>query len=156
MNNRLRWVATLVMLMVVLSLSQSLQAQSWSDTQKEVWSNVETYWGLFAKGDAEGMLGYFHSEYIGWDVNEPLPSDKASTRKGLAHFLSKNSIVLHEIKPVAIQVHGNIAIVHYYYNMTIKNTEGKESTTGGRWTDILSKQGNKWVLIGDHGGRSGN
>lgn len=22
----------------------------------------------------------------------------------------------------------------------------------GRWTDILLKQGNKWVITGDHGG----
>jgi hypothetical protein len=24
----------------------------------------------------------------------------------------------------------------------------------GRWTDILMKQGDKWVMIGDHGGRT--
>ncbi len=24
--------------------------------------------------------------------------------------------------------------------------------TQGRWTDLLKKQGDKWVMIGDHGG----
>ncbi len=49
---------------------------------------------------------------------------------------------------------GNVAIVHYYYSTLIKNVEGKERNRSGRWTDILMKQGDKWVLIGDSGGRT--
>jgi len=29
---------------------------------------------------------------------------------------------------------------------------GKEKSSQGRWTDILKKEGDKWLLIGDHGG----
>ncbi len=156
MKNKQRFYTVIIALVMFGSLAGTLQAQEWSGKQKEVWSNISTYWDLFAKGDADGMLSYFHADYNGWDVNDPLPSGKASTEKGLKHFLAGNQIVLHRIQPVAINVQGNFAIVHYYYNMTIKNAEGKESSSGGRWTDILRKEGDKWMLIGDHGGRSRN
>jgi hypothetical protein len=29
-----------------------------------------------------------------------------------------------------------------------------EETSSGRWTDVLMKQGDKWVLIADRGGRT--
>jgi hypothetical protein len=35
-----------------------------------------------------------------------------------------------------------------------KDVEGKENNESGRWTDILLKQGDKWVMIGDSGGSS--
>jgi len=44
--------------------------------------------------------------------------------------------------------------VHYYYTYLYKDVEGKQKTSQGRWTDILMKQGNKWVMIGDHGGQT--
>ncbi len=63
-------------------------------------------------------------------------------------------ILLHEVRPVSIQVYGNVAIVHYYYVLVYENAEGSEKTSRGRWTDILMKQGNMWVVIGDHGGQT--
>jgi hypothetical protein len=30
--------------------------------------------------------------------------------------------------------------------------DGKKEAENGRWTDILMKQGTKWVMIGDNGG----
>jgi hypothetical protein len=44
--------------------------------------------------------------------------------------------------------------VHYYFTFLEKNAKGEEKTIQGRWTDILKKQGNRWVLIGDSGGRT--
>lgn len=130
--------------------------QEWSDKQKEVWQNVETYWDLDAKRDLEGALSYFHDDYSGWFNRSALPSNKASTRKFLAHFFGTTTILLQEIQPVAIKIHGNMAIVHYYYSRLVKDVEGKERNWRGRWTDILMQQGDKWLLIADHGGPSSN
>ncbi len=78
----------------MLGLS-SVFAQEWSAAQKEVWNNVNTYWGLMAKGDINGFLDYSEAK---------------------------------------------------------ETQDGKKSSESGRWTDILLKQGTKWVMIGDHGG----
>ena len=38
----------------------------------------------------------------------------------------------------------------------MENSEGKPTTEKGRWTDILMKKGDKWMLVGDHGGEIKN
>jgi len=150
-NNRFVFAA---LWLVMITASVPLFAQEWSAAQKDVWKNVEAYWALYAQGDLEGFLAYVHTDYRGWSYQGALPSDKASTRKWLDHGMKTTKTLVHEVKPTAIQIHGNVAIVHYFYAVLEKDAEGKENGSSGRWTDILMKQGDKWVMIGDHGGRT--
>ena len=131
----------------------SLFAQEWSPAQKEVWKNVNTYWDIMAKGDVNGFLEYFHADYAGWENGEPLPSSKEETKKWMTFAYQGVKTLIYDIKPVAIKIHGDVAIVDYFYTTVKENKEGKKTPESGRWTDILMKQGTKWVLIGDHGGR---
>jgi ketosteroid isomerase-like protein len=127
-------------------------AQEWSAAQKDVWKNVEAYWGLGAKGDLEGFMSYFHPDYRGWSLDSPVPGTKETARKFLSYELSTTKTVVYEITPVAIQVHGSFAFADYYYSEIVKDSEGKAKSRQGRWLDILMKQGDRWVMIGDHGG----
>ncbi|MFA8433779.1 MAG: DUF4440 domain-containing protein [Marinifilaceae bacterium] len=130
----------------------SAVAQEWSDVQKKVWTEVESYWDLHAKGDLEGFLNYFHADYIGWYNRSAMPGDKDSLRKWLKEMFETKKVVLYEIKPVAISVYGDVAVIHYYYSQVVQYKPEKKHHEEGRWTDILMKQGGKWMLIGDHGG----
>ena len=58
------------------------------------------------------------------------------------------------IDPEAIWVKGNFAFVHYRYTEVEVDMEGKERSSSGRWTDILMKDGNRWIMIGDSGGET--
>lgn len=129
-----------------------VSAQEWSPAQKEVWKNVEAYWALDAAGDTDGFMEYFAEDYCGWSVDEALPGDKAEARKHITHLHKTGKALLSTVKPVAIKIHGDIAIVHYYWAQTVQKADGKELRNSGRWTDILGKRGNKWVLLADHGG----
>ncbi len=150
-----RFVNSLVItLCLTLFISVQLSAQEWSDKQKEVWKNVEAYDDMARKGDVEGFLSYFHSDFSGWSINDALPRNKEQVRKGVTHRFPTRTTLLSDNQPVAIKIHGNVAIVHYYYSRLRKDAEGKERNSTGRWTDILMKQGDKWVLIGDSGGRT--
>ncbi len=131
-----------------------LFAQEWSAAQKEVWKNVEAYWAIYEQGNLEGFLTYFHPDYRGWVYQATLPGDKATVRKFVEHDMKTNKTLVSDIKPVAIQIHGNVALVYYYYAVIEEDAEGKEKSSSGRWLDIMKKQGDKWVLIGDHGGRT--
>ncbi len=148
-SNRIIFI---VLIAVLLSTQSTLFAQEWSEEQKEVWKNVETYWDLFAKKDLEGSMSYFHDDFIGWSNRKALPNNKASRQKSLSHSFETTTVLIQELQPVAIKIHGNVAMVHYYYSELSKDVEGKENNESGRWTDILLKQGDKWVLIGDSGG----
>ena len=42
----------------------NLSKQTWTETQKEIWKNVEAYTNLIMKGDVESFLDYFHKDSI--------------------------------------------------------------------------------------------
>ena len=132
----------------------NLFAQEWSAPQKEVWKNVEAYCALAAAGDTEGFMAYFDPDYVGWNINRAMPLNKETVSKYIANNHKTKKVLVYNIQPVAIKIHGEIAFVHYYWNEVIKDAEGKQKNISGRWTDILRKQADKWVLIGDAGGRT--
>jgi ketosteroid isomerase-like protein len=150
--SRVVGLVSIVCLLVVVAVPA--RAQEWSAVQKEVWQNVENYWALDAKGDVEGFMAYFAADYVGWSNDSVMPGDKATVKKFISQEYQLSKTLVYDIKPVAIQVHGDIAFVDYYYQQMVKTSEGKVENVKGRWTDILMKQGNRWLLIGDHGGRT--
>ncbi len=136
----------------VTSFTNKVFGQTWNTQQKEVWSNVETYWSLQGKGDVDGFLSYFSPDYMGWDYNSPVPQGKASTAKYVNLSMKNSKMLFYDITPAAILIHDDVAIVDYFYSMQTENMENKKQWKTGRWTDILQKQGGKWILIADHGG----
>jgi len=125
--------------------------QEWTETQREVWKNVETYTDLIMKGYVEGFLDYFHRDYSSWNYCELLPVNKTDIKNELWD-LPIRKITSYNITPVAINIFNDVAVVHYYYSAAYKNTDGKEKAKKGRNTDMLLKQKDKWVLIADYVG----
>jgi ketosteroid isomerase-like protein len=144
----------LIVLCITLLTSTQLFGQEWSEEQKEVWQQVETSWGHYVKQDLEAWLRYFHDDYSGWNNQGALPINKDFIRKIVVHEFKTFKVLLYNIQPVAINIHGNVAIVQYYWSTVIKDAEGKETNESGRWTDIIMKENDMWFLIGDHGGKA--
>jgi ketosteroid isomerase-like protein len=147
-----RSLLTLVALCALALLPARASAQEWSAAQKDVWKSVEAYWALDAAGNTAGFMEYFHADYSGWSVDNALPADKATVQRFIAHSHKTSKTLLHHIQPVAIKIHGDIAIVHYYWSEIARSEGDKEKARSGRWTDVLKKQGDRWVLVADHGG----
>jgi len=128
-------------------------AQSFSKAEKKVISAVNDYWALWEGDNKEAYLNTFHKSYKGWDINDGFVSNKEALVKQVDYRWGKNESLFREITPVGVVLHDDIAIVHYYYILVVKNKETSKTTTwNGRWTDILINDGGKWKLIADHGG----
>jgi ketosteroid isomerase-like protein len=136
------------------TLSSYTIAQEWSAQQKEVWSSVQDYWAISSKGDVDGFLSYFHSTFTGWPNGSAAPHNKTDREKYIRHYMPKTTTALYTITPESIWVKGNFAFVHYSYTQVEVDMEGKERSSAGRWTDILTKDGNRWVMVGDSGGET--
>ena len=145
---------SLAIALLLLLPTTYVAAQEWSAAQKEVWKNVEAYNALADAGNVEGFMAYVHNDYLGWNYQSALPMEKSAVRKFVEYDFKTSKTILSNIKPVAIGVFGNFAYVHYYFTVIYKDADGKEKSSSGRWTDILMKQGDKWVMIGDQGGRT--
>jgi ketosteroid isomerase-like protein len=155
MRNSVRLGVALMATVIMGFWFQAAKAQEqWSDAQKEVWQNVNDYWALLAKGDVKGFLDYVHKDYIGWDDNDQFVSSKEDSQKWLEFYFQGSKVPVYTLKPLAVMVYGNVAFADYYYAMVIVGADGKKTNEKGRWTDILMKDGKKWVLIGDNGGKA--
>jgi len=140
-------------IVIVLLLSFNLQAQQWSAEQKEVWKSVETYNELSANRDA-AFINYFDDSYRGWEYNYDAPDSKENVKKILANRDPNFKILYSTLIPATIWVNGNFAYVHYYYTILGEGKDGKREWEKGRWTDILMKKDGKWIMVGDHGGKT--
>jgi ketosteroid isomerase-like protein len=132
----------------------NLNAQQWSAEQKEVWKTVETYNDLAVKRDIEGFLSYFDDSYRGWEYDNDVPDGKEAVKKYIASWPPNSKILYINLTPAAIWVNGNFAYAHYYYSELSEDKDGKRQFEKGRWTDILMKKDGKWVMVGDHGGKT--
>ncbi len=147
--------SSLIFSLILLVFAGKSFAQQWSDAQKDVWAGVEKYWAVEASGDAQGFMSYFDDSYEGWSYQSKVPQSKSNTSKWIENEVKKNTSEVYTITPLVIWVKGDFAYVHYYYAELDKNKEtGKSEPSSGNWTDILMKSNGKWVLIGDHGGRT--
>jgi ketosteroid isomerase-like protein len=79
------------------------------------------------------------------------PIIKADRRESIERDFAASKSECYSLKPAGIRVHGDVAIVHYFFTMVSRDAEGDEETVFGHWSDILMKQGNKWTMIGDAG-----
>ena len=152
MSRDAKSVAVAVAMGVAMVVAAGAAAGDWSEDQKQVWSNVEAYWAEYADGDVEGFLGYMHEDYLGWGLEQPVPTGKESSRKWLAHNMPLRKIGMYELMPVGMRIHGDVAVVHYYFTYAYQSLDGERGSSQGRWTDILVRQGDRWVLLSDHGG----
>lgn len=134
-------------------LSTNLQAQQWSAEQKEVWKSVETYNELSANRDA-AFINYFDDSYQGWEYESDIPDTKESVKIFIDNRDPNVKNLFYTITPVTIWVNGNFAYVHYFYTSVNVDKDGKRNWEKGRWTDILTKKGGKWIMVGDHGGKT--
>ena len=98
-------IVSLVSIVLLLTANDTVFAQEWSSSQKEVWKNVETYWKLSVDRDLEAWSGYYHPDFLGWNYEDNLPADKASRTKFSIHFLQTTKDLVYEVKPVGIKIH---------------------------------------------------
>ena len=145
-------LGTSLPIIAIFLFAANASAQQWNDEQKAVWAGVEAYWQAGMADDPSGILSYFDDSYFGWNYENDAPSPKSHVVKSMTYWYSKGKTKLYTLTPARIWVNGNFAYVHYYYYMVNEDAEGKPMPERGRWTDILMKKGDKWMLVGDHGG----
>ena len=141
--------------LILVAFAANSYAQQWTDAQKDVWAGVEKYWEVSSSGNAQEFMTYFDDSYMGWSYESKVPQSKSNTGKWINYGAKNYTTLIYTITPVAIWVKGDFAYVDYYYAEVDKNNEtGKKENNSGNWTDILMKKAGKWVMIGDHGGRT--
>jgi hypothetical protein len=93
-----------------------------------------------------------HPNISYWDVDQPGPQNKASLQRW-NRFSNANSTVLEqELFPISLTITGTIAVVQYRYSVARENYKKERETTTGRYTDVLVKEGGRWLFVAWSGG----
>ena len=135
-------------IVAALFASTALFAQEWSAAQQEVWKTVEKYDSLWAQGDAEGYLSYFHPDLTWWATGDDAPRGKEELAKWLRFECKTHETLVHEVTPATIRVFGNVSVVCYYWQHQVKNkANGTETLWKGRGTFTFLKEKNRLTVI---------
>ena len=138
---------------LLLALPQgTLLAQGSADDQAAVWTMVEEIWAAQERGADDWVDGMLSGDFMGWPNESPAPRSKASARMWARFGAEQLKGVAHELYPLSIVVHGDMAVVHYLYTQVVQTRDRQLVRNNGRYTDVLVRDGTDWKFISWHGG----
>ena len=151
--SRTSWLGALLFCFI---FSADAFGQGSADDQAAVWAAVEALWAAEESGDDSWVDAMLSGDFMGWPSDSPAPRSKASTRMWARFDQDQNKGLIHELYPLSIVVHGDMAVVHYLFKSTVQTKDRRTVTTNGRYTDVLVRDGSGWKFISWHGGPDNN
>ena len=139
-------------LLAVAAHTSTAVAQTWTQEQQELWRLEEQQWKMAAAKDPSWMESMVHPNISYWDTDQPGPQNKASLTRWVKYNYANSTVLEQELFPIAMTITGNVAVVHYHYRIASENTKGERAIVTGRYTDVLVKEGNRWLFIAWAGG----
>ena len=146
--------STLILTVLTVSLLSIgvAHAQDDSDDQVDVWAVIEKQWDADEQGDKKWAKRMLTDDFAGWGKNSPAPRNKESTIMWDRFNESQGRSVAHELYPLAIIVHGDVAVAHYLYTTAFEDKDGKVELSNGRYSDVLVRTDDGWRFLAWHGG----
>jgi hypothetical protein len=138
--------------LVLVAFATTASAQTWSAEQQEVWKLEELQWKMAMEKDASWIEKMVHPNISYWGTEQPAPQNKASLVRWDRYRNSSSTVLEQEIFPIAITITGNVAVVQYRYMAASENYKKDRETVTGRYTDVLIKEGGRWMFIAWAGG----
>ena len=137
---------------ITLLFASVAAAQDTSGDQASVWAAVEKQWNAVEAGDKKWMDELLADDFMGWPKNAPAPRNKASTKMWNRFNESQGKVVAHELYPLSIVVHDDVAVAHYLYTSAYKNKDDEVDMNNGRYSDVLVRTKDGWKFLTWHGG----
>lgn len=149
--NRQALRAALVIVCVMWAVAASAQ-QQWTPEQQELWKLEEQQWQMSKDKDASWIDKMVHPNLAMWETGEPAPRNRASLVRWNKYTTGNATVLEQEIFPLAVTVTGNVAVVQYYYQVARENYKKERETVQGHYTDVLVREGGRWLFIAWSGG----
>lgn len=145
-------VLKLVLTCVLLFGYASVYAEESADDPANVWSVIEEEWNAVEKGDKKWPDRLLTDDFAAWGKSSPAPRDKASTKMWNRFNEQIGKLVAHELYPLSIIVHDDVAVAHYLYSSAFQSKNDEIEMNNGRYTDVLVRTEDGWKFLTWHGG----
>jgi ketosteroid isomerase-like protein len=127
-------------------------AQTWNAEQQEVWALEQQQWQMAKDKDLSWIDKMVHPNISYWEVDQPGPQNKGSLTRWNRYGSTASTVLEHELFPIALTITGNVAVAQYQYSVIRENYKKDRETVTGRYTDVLVKEGDRWLFIAWAGG----
>ena len=148
----LRNTPKLLLTSVFLLSFASAFSQEPADDSIDVWSVIEQEWNADEDGDRDWPDRLLTEDFSGWGYDSPAPRSKTSTKMWDRFSEQLGKMVAHELYPLSIVVHNDVAVAHYLYSSAFKSKDGEIEVSNGRYTDVLVRTDEGWRFLTWHGG----
>ena len=132
-----------------MSQLTSSKPTHWNDDQLGVWQSLEDHWDHLINGRVDEFIKYIHPEFLGFGHESPINIDRPWLNKWVGFWTQSTQIIICELRPIDIRIHGDIAILQYFIFTIEKNSEGGKRVIR-RYTMTWQRQEKHWVVIGSH------
>lgn len=132
-----------------MSKLTSSKPNQWSAEKNDVWQSVEIHWEHLINKRVDEFIKYIHPDFVGFGHESPINIDRPWLEKWVGFWTKTTEIVICELRPIDIRIHGDIAIVQYFIFTIEKNVEGGKRVIR-RYTMTWQKGNEHWVVIGSH------
>ena len=136
---------------MMFAASGSLLAQDTPD-DAAVWAVIEAQWEASQQGDSKWVEELLAENFTGWRNDTPSPRTKQSVQMWEKFESKQWDGKMHELYPLSIVVHGDMAVAHYLYSNAGEDADGDVEVIHGRFTDVLVRDEGEWKFIAWHGG----
>ncbi len=121
----------------------------WTEEQKQVWNNLDLHWQSLISGNIKEFLKFIHPDFVGYGHESPLPVDKPWLEKWVGFWTKSTDILICELRPIHLKMHGRIAVLQYCIFTIEKSQEGVKRVIR-RYTMTWMRQEDRWVVIASH------
>lgn len=120
------------------------------DRQEEVWQMEETYWHYVSSGNVEAYVSLWHDDFVGWPCFSWTPARKANIGSWVEEIRDNHWTLTYDLRPEAVQLFGNVAVVHYAAEYVFGYPDGTSRGKGDwrKFTHTWMKVDGDWKIIG--------
>ena len=135
-------------LLCLLLLAPSLEfAQTAGKDEAQIWALEKSYWEDVKANDLGKYRALWHDKFVGW----PSFSDEPKHKDHIADWITANtskglSLESYDLEELAIQIIGDVAVVHYRVRMNWSGDKAKAEAT--RITHTWIRHDGKWQIFG--------
>jgi hypothetical protein len=139
-------------LLSLVVMAGTASAQTWSPEQQELWKFEDQQWQMAKDKDLSWVEKMVHPNLSYWNTEQPSPQNRASLARWDRYNNTNATVLEQELFPISATITGNVAVMQYRYLVARENYKKERETVSGHYTDVLVKEGGRWLFIAWAGG----